>query len=272
MAKRSADVALFEGGDADGKKSKQEHPEGSWACASCGNVNWPKRTTCNQKTCNMPREAADASLQLQGVGGGGGGGAGGAHPEGSWACMACKNINWPKRTECNKCSMPRAGGGAGSALAQLRQLGGFGLPGLGGFAAPRGPHPDGSWLCPGCNNINWPRRTTCNKKECGQPKPINAQAPPAAPGSYQGVDPFAVAGVAAYGGGAGGYAPSYAAAANPYGGYADPLAGLFAAPAPPPRSGGGNPDGSWPCPKCGNVNWPLRTVCNKKECQTPRPM
>lgn len=242
-------------------------------CASCGNINWPKRTTCNQKTCNMPREVVDATLQLQG------GVAASAHPEGSWACVACKNINWPKRTECNKCGLPRTGGltGPSAALAAMRQLGQMGMPLAPGFApfaaagARGSAHPDGSWVCPSCNNINWPRRTTCNKKECNAPKPANAQAPPAQPGGYQGVDPFAVAGVASYPGSA--YASPYAPpGSSPYGAYSDPLAGLFAPPPPPPPRQAGNPEGSWACPTCGNINWPLRTVCNKKECQTPKPM
>ena len=31
--------------------------------------------------------------------------------------------------------------------------------------------PAGSWVCPSCNNVNWPLRTTCNRKGCLQPRP-----------------------------------------------------------------------------------------------------
>jgi hypothetical protein len=30
--------------------------------------------------------------------------------------------------------------------------------------------PEGSWRCGGCANVNWPARTTCNRKNCGLPR------------------------------------------------------------------------------------------------------
>lgn len=30
-------------------------------------------------------------------------------------------------------------------------------------------------------------------------------------------------------------------------------------------------DNDWPCPKCGNINFSFRTVCNMRKCGTPRP-
>lgn len=30
-------------------------------------------------------------------------------------------------------------------------------------------------------------------------------------------------------------------------------------------------DNDWTCPKCGNVNFSFRTVCNMRKCNTPRP-
>jgi len=64
----------------------------------------------------------------------------GEDPEGSWTCPFCHNVNWPKRTTCNKegCHMPREIGGSIN-------------------------HPEGSWACLQCNNINWPKRTECKK-------------------------------------------------------------------------------------------------------------
>ena len=30
-------------------------PAGSWRCDACANVNWPRRATCNARTCGLPR-------------------------------------------------------------------------------------------------------------------------------------------------------------------------------------------------------------------------
>lgn len=30
------------------------------------------------------------------------------------------------------------------------------------------------------------------------------------------------------------------------------------------------PVGSWTCSACGNINWPQRTMCNRKNCGLPR--
>eukprot|EP01007_Sphenomonas_quadrangularis_P001706 NODE_2756_length_545_cov_190.610887_g2372_i0.p3 GENE.NODE_2756_length_545_cov_190.610887_g2372_i0~~NODE_2756_length_545_cov_190.610887_g2372_i0.p3 ORF type:complete len:63 (-),score=1.70 NODE_2756_length_545_cov_190.610887_g2372_i0:236-424(-) len=37
------------------------------------------------------------------------------------------------------------------------------------------PHPEGSWRCPRCGNVNWPVRATCNKRFCGEPMPENPE-------------------------------------------------------------------------------------------------
>nr|GMD59229.1 ranBP2-type zinc finger protein At1g67325-like [Ipomoea batatas] len=33
----------------------------------------------------------------------------------------------------------------------------------------------------------------------------------------------------------------------------------------------GTRDNDWKCPKCGNVNFSFRTVCNMRKCNTPKP-
>jgi hypothetical protein len=293
LGKRNAD-GIQEGADKKVRTSRFEHPAGSWNCVHCGNVNWPQRAVCNQASCNMPREFADGSDPR--------------HPEGSWACITCNNINWPKRAECNKCGNPRGGmprppppppfdplmGGPmgnpppmpppimgpphppppppiGGPPMGYDGYGRYPSPGYGppppfgggppgyppygppfynndleqpppppqyyarGFTRPDGSfqHPEGSWTCPACNNINWPGRVTCNKKECGKAKP--ASKPAMLRGFGDGYVNYEVE-------------PKWNKA--------------------PPQ---GHPAGSWPCPKCGNINWPMRTICNKQECRTARP-
>merc|ERR1712192_39516 len=84
-------------------------------------------------------------------------------PEGSWICLSCHNVNFPNRDICNKrvCARPRSEvdggpppGSAGAMVNKKSEL----------------PSPDGSWVCSACGNVNWPLRTTCNRKTCGQPR------------------------------------------------------------------------------------------------------
>lgn len=81
-----------------------EPPPGSWVCTNCSNINWPKRTTCNAKTCQRPRAEVDGGTpQTLPVG------IPPPIPDGAWVCMQCQNVNWPQRTHCNKrsCGAPR---------------------------------------------------------------------------------------------------------------------------------------------------------------------
>jgi len=251
------------------KKVKNvEDPEGSWVCAFCQNVNWPKRTNCNKEGCHMPRDANGIQ-----------------HPEGSWACAQCNNVNWPKRTECNKCRLPRAG-------SKPTMAGGLvGVP----AGSPPGTQP-GSWVCPLCANVNWPARTVCNKG-CGTTKPqavgqYGQQLTQLSQMAGLNLEPYLQS----------------LLAANPYlstppiPGVAPVAAGnhppgSWACPACknvnwPKRThcnkpgcqtlrpglnpdttmmSSGHPEGSWLCPTCNNVNWPQRNECNKPNCGTPRP-
>lgn len=87
----------------------------------------------------------------------------GSVPVGSWACTACGNVNFPTRVVCNgkKCGQPRQGVD----------------PGYDG-SAPMPPHranqppPEGSWTCLSCANVNYPTRTSCNRRDCGTPRPV----------------------------------------------------------------------------------------------------
>ncbi|EYU33444.1 hypothetical protein ABFS82_11G072100 [Erythranthe guttata] len=40
---------------------------------------------------------------------------------------------------------------------------------------------------------------------------------------------------------------------------------------PQKKSGDGTRDNDWSCPKCGNMNFSFRTVCNMRKCNTPKP-
>lgn len=179
----------------------QSQPQGSWKCQSCGNINYPLRTHCNSKRCGKPREEVDGGApETFGVFPGvfGGPMTTGLFtlptrvtmpvqmplaPPGSWVCLACQNVNYPLRTSCNgkNCGRPREGvdGGApgtaavaeNSGLQAGTMMGLSGIPPVrcDGLLVPQTPA--GSWICPTCQNVNYPNRTHCNKHSCGLPRP-----------------------------------------------------------------------------------------------------
>lgn len=194
-------------------------PDGSWACASCGNVNFPLRTTCNRKVCGMPREMSD----------------GGPPPSGF--------VNAPAGKGMRAGGQASQGGGSQQQMMQMMQmmLGGKGAPmAQGGNNKPPGKQakpPDGSWVCLDCGNINWPTKDQCNRNVCARPRHEVDGGPP---------DPATIAqGVSA--------ANATAAAQKAQAATME-----------------GPPEGAWECLRCGNVNWPKRTTCNRKTCMAPR--
>jgi len=249
MAKRGAEVVTEEQG-AD-KKVKTSDPEGSWVCTYCTNVNWPLRTHCNKRGCNMPRDSTE-------------------HPEGSWACSNCSNVNWPKRTACNKCRLPRPGAGVGVAAPPP--------------AFNASDHPSGSWSCNVCQNVNWPQRTTCNRKNCNAPRPAqNAQSmlpffEYSNPQNASLLPNMGQMGGNPNMGQMGGNPNMGQMGGNPYmanmGGdmYSNPYIQHQMPPnAYQQQASPQHPVGSWECPLCHNVNWPKRTTCNKSGCGAPKP-
>eukprot|EP00747_Dinoflagellata_sp_TGD_P213694 gnl/TRDRNA2_/TRDRNA2_86616_c0_seq2.p1 gnl/TRDRNA2_/TRDRNA2_86616_c0~~gnl/TRDRNA2_/TRDRNA2_86616_c0_seq2.p1 ORF type:complete len:236 (+),score=39.34 gnl/TRDRNA2_/TRDRNA2_86616_c0_seq2:106-813(+) len=163
-----------------------------WTCLKCGNLNYQSRIFCNMRKCGAPRS------------------------EENWRCPGCGNENYASRLFCNmrKCQLARPGLSA-SALHQQRfgpgAKGGGKMGGAGGMmngmmgnygnnmmmmqqmmgAQMVGKPPPGSWMCTACNNINFPNRTHCNKKTCGQARaavdggyPGSANAGAAPPGSW----------------------------------------------------------------------------------------
>ncbi|TMW66381.1 hypothetical protein Poli38472_004146 [Pythium oligandrum] len=79
--------------------------------------------------------------------------------DGDWRCPnpGCKNVNFARRAECNRChtARPDGAGGAGSASSAS----GAAPVALGG---PPGLFKAGDWACLTCGNVNWERRNECN--------------------------------------------------------------------------------------------------------------
>lgn len=158
-------------------------PPGSWTCA-CGNLNWPLRVVCNARNCGRPMPAHGKGAMAMAmpmamprampmsmpVTQGKGGGSGAANPEGSWSCLGCGNVNWPDRQSCNgkTCGQPRSAVDGGPPMGGHAEKGGRSAPKGGGG----GGVPPGSWVCEVCQNVNYPNRTVCNKRDCGAPKPF----------------------------------------------------------------------------------------------------
>ncbi|KAL3511446.1 hypothetical protein ACH5RR_030847 [Cinchona calisaya] len=197
------------------------------------------------------------------------------------------------------------------------------------------------WTCPSCGNVNFSFRTTCNMRNCTQPRPADhnsksairplqvVQSYPAsapyvgsgAPSSmYMGVPPYGSShfngtsmppyDVPFSGGspyhynygsrfsGGSPYRPLHLPGPAPYsGGSIIGNGGMYGVPPPlmnryglglpvgpsgmGPRPGffpddqsqkmDGTRDNDWACPKCGNLNFSFRTVCNMRKCDTPKP-
>lgn len=146
------------GGGGDGAIGAAEE----WTCGSCGNRNFAGRSVCNMRKCGQPRPGREVNS-----------GRGplqqprpaltGEPPAGSWVCTACNNVNFPNRQECNgrNCGLPRLAADGGEPLAKpMNQV-----------ANSQAEVPEGSWICPSCSNVNWPKRLSCNARQCGAPRP-----------------------------------------------------------------------------------------------------
>ncbi|XP_050312062.1 zinc finger Ran-binding domain-containing protein 2 [Anthonomus grandis grandis] len=86
--------------------------------------------------------------------------------EGDWTCDECGNLNFARRTSCNRCQQGKAPLSSSSSSAQKRKLG----TEIGKAAAEksRGLFSADDWQCNKCGNVNWARRQQCNV--CNAPK------------------------------------------------------------------------------------------------------
>ncbi|XP_065874944.1 ranBP2-type zinc finger protein At1g67325 [Euphorbia lathyris] len=205
-----------------------------------------------------------------------------------------------------------------------------------------GSRREDDWTCPSCGNVNFSFRTTCNMRNCTQPRPAdhNSKSAPkpvqplqnypssapyvgsGAPSSmYMGVPPpygsshFNGSSIPPYevpfsGGSAyhynynsrlsagSPYRPLHISGPPPYSGGSMIGNGVYGLPPLMDRYGLAMPmgpaamgprpgffpddkslkksadvtrDNDWTCPKCGNINFSFRTVCNMRKCNTPKP-
>lgn len=204
-------------------------------------------------------------------------------------------------------------------------------------SAPKRARTDGSrreddWTCPSCGNVNFSFRTTCNMRNCTQPRPAAhrlkfdvkpLQAPPlgySSPAPYlvappygsppfngSSIPPFEVpfsirsayhynyenrlstgspyrqlhlSGPTPYPNGlmmGNGAMYGLPPIMDRYGlgmpigpATMDPRLGFFPDDMSQKKDIDATRDNDWICPKCGNINFSFRTVCNMRKCNTPK--
>ncbi|CAE8612115.1 unnamed protein product [Polarella glacialis] len=139
---------------------------GDWNCASCGDLQFAKNSSCRR--CGAAKlEGASMSAPAAAA-------AAAAMRPGDWTCPSCNDHVFAKNDECRRCRTQRPEGAAS-------------VPGSVASRAPAQVARDGDWNCRGCGDLQFARNGTCRR--CGQEKPSDAGLSPAvatAPVAVQG--------------------------------------------------------------------------------------
>ncbi|XP_038999289.1 ranBP2-type zinc finger protein At1g67325-like isoform X1 [Hibiscus syriacus] len=210
--------------------------EDDWTCPSCGNVNFSFRTTCNMRNCTQPRTAVHNSIEL---------------------------VNFPQKfagkplqaPQSYSSSTPYVGPGPPSSVY-------LGVPPyvsslFNGLSVPpyEAPFSGGP-----AYHYNYGSRLSGGS-------PYRQLHVPAGPPPYSS-GPMIGNGI----GGMYGLPPlmdryglGFPMAPPPMG----PRPGFFADDKLHKKDA--TRDDDWKCPKCGNINFSFRTVCNMRKCSTPKP-
>ncbi|XP_015889469.1 ranBP2-type zinc finger protein At1g67325-like [Ziziphus jujuba] len=177
--------------------------------------------------------------------------------DGDWTCLQCGNVNFGFRTVCNrtKCGAPRP-----TVLATPPPItshynnpppfyfGGVGVPPIPPYGVS---NRYGSPLLPSGVHYDY-------------------GAPPGAHGPYGPIPTFPPGGFRGMG-----YASPPTVNGYGFGFQGSPWSEGMMPDNPASRKRRGGPDGlyegDWVCPKCENVNFAFRTVCNMKKCGAARP-
>jgi len=231
----------------------QRLSNGDWECGRCGNLNYASRLVCNMKTCNnpAPRDQGtsrrdDRSIRRNDRS------APRILPNGNWICPKCGNSNYASRVICNikSCRTPNP---------LKRRPGDWICPSCNNVnwkdkqecnrpncrtPRPKAEKREGDWECPKCGNFNFAHREVCNKYSCDEKKPQIMEE--SFNNSNDGSDGEAIQ-------------------KRPRSDYSE---NEF----PSKRARMGGPPGSWICRECSNLNYPSRTVCNRRTCGVPRPV
>ncbi|CAE7637875.1 RANBP2 [Symbiodinium sp. CCMP2592] len=176
---------------------------------------------------------------------------------GDWICPACSNHNYADKVMCNRCRIPKPGGWSASPVANK----------------PAREMRPGDWICPSCANHNFADKLFCNR--CNLPKEKAGEVPGSGPDQQPPTQAWRFRQGDWMCPACGNHNYSSRTACNrcnaPRPSDSEEVSGSYgAAPkgGPPRESPYGAPGGSWTCVGCGNLNWPLRTACNR--CKLPK--